>query len=420
MGSRISQVRFGFGRMRRAAVRRSTRRAHRVPFHFGLMLLATLVSACGDSRLERVGSGAGIGAGTGAVIGLMASPPVAGSLLVGAAVGGTGGLIVHEHKIQSANEPTGIVLSQLLEEQARLWNVAAPIMASNVDICRDRTRPSFGFVAWTRWEIDSRYRFASMDIYGLDEQLRVVHILPDSPAAQSGLVAGDVIEGVGEHSLPAGKAASAALEEALQRDAKSGVALAFHVRRGSERLTYEIAPQPVCDFNLILTRGDRIQGFHRGSSIYMSDGLLRFAAEDDHLAAMIAHFVGHALLEHEPGDPLPSFGRESDKMPQETQTLPASEELQVEANLTGAAFGGQHYNVIQEIQADQAALELLAPTDYPAGALIEVWQRLMEEDGGHLMRTLHPTSPHREEAVKQILNQVWVDEPREIPNGLSN
>ena len=75
---------------------------------------------------------------------------------------------------EGAAEPRDVVLRQLLTQQARLWDVGYPILSRCSDLCSGRERASFGFQAWTRWDIGGQYRIASMSVYGLDDQLRVV------------------------------------------------------------------------------------------------------------------------------------------------------------------------------------------------------------------------------------------------------
>ena len=59
-----------------------------------------------------------------------------------------------------------------------------------------------------------------------------------------------------------------------------------------------MVPQPQCDFALILTESDHINAFFRGRKVYVTDGLARFLGTDADLAAVIAHALGHAMLDH--------------------------------------------------------------------------------------------------------------------------
>lgn len=371
------------------------------------LILAVLVSACGNSLEDRTASGAAIGAGAGAAVGAVASPAVLASAMVGAAVGGTAGLAVHETKTNGASQPTGVVLRQLLQEQARLWNVSAPILTEGVEVCRERTRANFGFVAWTRWDIDRRYRIASMGQYGLDDHLRVVHVLPGSPAHAAGLRGGDVIEKVGPHDMPTGQAAGAALGLIVQRETRVGVAQTFRVRRGDTRHSFEIVPRRQCDIDLIVTESEQINAFAHGQSIYVTDGLMRYLSDDRELAAVTAHFVGHTLFRHQA---VKEDETAADKLTTQLEglmTASLDQDAWNEMKKTGTLPGAHPYTGMQEIQADRAALELLARAGYSMDALVEVWQRLAETEGdGVLLDDFHPPSEERRSAIQDLLEQV--------------
>lgn len=371
------------------------------------LILAALISACGNTLEERAGSGAAIGAGAGVAVGAVASPAVLGSAVVGAVVGGSAGVAVHESKTNGASQPTGVVLRQLLQEQARLWNVSDPILTQGVEVCRERTRPSFGFVAWTRWDIDRRYRIASMGQYGLDDRLRVVHVLSGSPADLAGLRAGDVIEKLGPHDMPTGQAAGAALGLIVQREARVGVPQTFQVRRGATRHRFEMVPRPQCDIDLIVTESDRANAFVQGQSIYLTDGLMRFLSDDQELAAVTAHFIGHALFGHHAVKPDETVAGKLTTEFEGLMTASLDQEAWTEMKKTGTLPGAHPYSGLQEIQADRAALELLARAGYEMDALVEVWQRLAEsQSAAMLLDDFHPPSEERRSAIQDLLDQV--------------
>jgi len=368
-----------------------------------LTMLVALLSACSDSRQEYVG----VGAGAGAAVGAVASPAVAGGVLVGAAAGGLAGLAVHEARGANSTGPNAIVLRQLLQQQARLWNLSDPILTESAMVCQDRTRASFGFVAWTQWDIDRSYRIASMDAYGLDDRLRVVHVLPDSPAAAAGLRAGDEIEMVAQHDMPVGASAGAALGLVLQRESVVGAAQTFRIRRGDERRTLEIAPRRQCDFDLVVTDSTLINAVNDGRTIYVTDGLMRRFSGDRELAAVIAHFVGHALLKQAGGVEDDSFAAKLEAQAATVQRAVLGETDRDWMMQTGTLPGDRPFTAIQEIQADRAALELLARAGYAMEPLVEVWHGLAEDDAAALpLAEFHPPSAERRAAAEDILRGV--------------
>jgi hypothetical protein len=368
-----------------------------------LMVLVALLSACTKSQQQY----AGIGAGAGAAVGAVASPAVAGGVLVGAAAGSLVSLAIHEATTPAPAGPNAIVLRQLLQEQARLWNLSDPILTNNAEVCRDRTRPSFGFVAWTRWDIDRQYRIASMDNYGLDDRLRVVHVLPGSPAAAAGLQAGDEIENVAQHDMPAGKSAGAALGLVLQRESVVGQAQSFRIRRGDQHRTLEIAPRRQCDIDLVVIDSDQVNAITHRGTIYVTDELMLHYSDDRELAAVVAHFLGHVLLDPEAGGDVQSLAAKLEAQSATVRQAALGETERDRMKQTGTLPGDMPYSTKEEIQADRAALELLARAGYSMEALVEVWQDLGEDESAALpLVHFHPPSEERRAAAEDILRQV--------------
>lgn len=299
-------------------------------------------------------------------------------------------------------EPRDVMLRQLLAQQARVWDVGYPILSRGAGLCPEQLRANFGFQAWTRWDIGGRYQIASMSVYGLDDHVRVVHVLPDSPAAEAGLRAGDVIEKISWYKIPVGKTAGAAMQQILDREAAVDVPLAFHLRRGEQRLAIDMMPRPQCDFALILTESEQINAFFDDRKIYVTDGLARFVGDDAQLAAVISHVLGHAMLTH--------VGEKSftDELIERLETLRSAaldeetRDLLLEAGITPEA---RPFTLAQEIQADRLALELMSRAGYPLDAVAEVWRRLAGvTSGAVLLRDFHPVTPERIEAIEDVVS----------------
>jgi len=298
--------------------------------------------------------------------------------------------------------PRDVMLRQLLAQQARVWNVGYPLLSRGSELCPDQVRANFGFQAWTRWDIAGQYRIASMNVYGLDDQVRVVHVLAGSPAAEAGLRAGDLIERVGWYRIPNGKTAGAALQQMLEREAVAGAPLAFHLRRGDARLTIEMAPRLQCDFALILTESDQINAFFDHRKVYVTHGLARFVADDSELAAVISHVLGHAMLAHVGEKTLTQeFAEQLEALRVATMDQEHRDRL-LAAGITPEA---RPFTVAQEIQADRLALELMARAGEPLEALAAVWRRLgAVSSGAVLLRDFHPVTPERLEAIDDLVS----------------
>ncbi len=303
---------------------------------------------------------------------------------------------------EGAAEPRDVVLRQLLTQQARLWDVSYPLLSRGGELCPGQMRANFGFQAWTRWDIGGQYRIASMAVYGLDDHVRVVHVLAGSPAAEAGLRAGDVIEKISWHPLPSGERASAAMHEILQRAAPAGAPLAFHLRRGEERLVIDMAPRLQCDFDVILTQSDQINAFFSERKVYVTHGLTRFIGDDSELAAVVGHVLGHALRAHETAS---SFTEQVIERLDALKVAAMDPEDRDRLSAAGITPEARPFTQAQEIEADRMALELMSRAGTPLSALVEVWRRLADvKSGAVLLRDFHPVTPERLDAVEDLVS----------------
>jgi len=303
---------------------------------------------------------------------------------------------------EGAAAPRDVVLRQLLTQQARLWDVSYPILSRGRELCPGQARASFGFQAWTRWDIGGQYQIASMSVYGLDDHVRVVHVLPASPAAEAGLGAGDVIEKISWHKIPSGQRASAAMQQILEREAAVGAPLAFHLRRGEERLAIDMVPRLQCNFAMILTESDQINAFFDQQRVYVTHGLTRFVGDDSELAAVVSHVLGHALLAHK-GEK--SFTDEVMERLDALRVAVMDQEDRDRLSAAGITPEARPFTPVQEIEADRLALELMLRADYPLSALPEIWRRLAEvKSGAVLLRDFHPVTPERLEAIEDLVS----------------
>ena len=315
---------------------------------------------------------------------------------------GTGGRIVGQRESAEAKQ---IALKHLLRQQARIWNVSYPILTAGSELCGGRVRQQYGFWAWTRWDIQRQYRTASMGAYGLDDRLRVVHIIPDSPAARAGLVAGDVITAVGWHEMTTGKKASAGLQSALEAETRPGTVLELHVARGESAQVVRMSPEPQCDYSLILTESEEINIFSNGRDIFVTEGLLRFAPRDPDLAVLIGHALAHGVLGHEPGtggmtEQVTAWLRGLRATTQDPELRAAYQEAGIEPN-------SEPFDLESEIEADDLGLYFAARGGFPLDGAGHLWRHIAAQSPeAVLMKTFHPTAPERLEVIDTTIMKI--------------
>ncbi|HTK77955.1 MAG TPA: M48 family metallopeptidase [Gemmataceae bacterium] len=115
-----------------------------------------------------------------------------------------------------------------------------------------------------------------------------------------------------------------------------------------------------------------------GGKVGVFTGMLPVVANDDQLAAVLAHEIAHALAHH------------------------TSERLAREQALGGgilAKLGGLRYDREQESEADHIGVFLMTFAGYAPGEAVAFWERMAEASGrgGQLPEVLrtHPSDEHR-------------------------
>ena len=146
-----------------------------------------------------------------------------------------------------------------------------------------------------------------------------------------------------------------------------------------------------------------------GNKIGVFEGMFQVAGDEDHLAAIVGHEIGHLGADHA----------------QERMNAQVAKQLglraitlildigQVEyAREIAAALGlGIEYGLIlpysrdQELEADRLGLELMAQADFQPEAAVILWQRMEAVTRGRPPEFLatHPAPQSRIEAIEALL-----------------
>lgn len=172
-------------------------------------------------------------------------------------------------------------------------------------------------------------------------------------------------------------------------------------------------PETFGGYHFLILDSDEINAFAApGGFIFISRGLLRCCKDEDAVAAVLAHEIGHIQYRH---------GIESiddSRMTSAVTTVLAEGAKNLGgrdlANLT-AAFEGSISDITNKLvtsgysreyenQADKAAVTIMKRAGYTPGALVsmlEVMEKRMKPDGIDFAKT-HPSPRSRIEAVSDI------------------
>jgi predicted Zn-dependent protease len=149
-----------------------------------------------------------------------------------------------------------------------------------------------------------------------------------------------------------------------------------------------------------------------GGKIGVYEGLLGVADNQHQLAAVIAHEIGHVLAQH--GNERASQAAIRNLGVIAAQALGVSEST-VKAIDTSAQIGLLlPFSRIQESEADQIGLQLMAETGFDPLESVVLWQKMAENKSRRAPEILstHPSPRSRIETLQTLMSsaeQTWVD-----------
>jgi Zn-dependent protease with chaperone function len=270
-------------------------------------------------------------------------------------------------------------IDRLLAQDVRLATVAERLLGANRALCR-QTMPLTGLVLHSR----DQYRADVAGAAFANGAIAIAAVLPGSPAASAAVRPGDGVVAIGDRPAAAmtrvGKAplrdtAFAALAE---QSGDRPLALAL-TRDGQQRLLTLVAPSG-CRALVEIRAADGLNARTDGRVIQVNYGLAA-AANDNELAVIFAHEMGHLVLEHR-------------------RRLEAAG---VKKGFFGEFGKNRRLNRQVEVEADQISAHLLANAGYDPAIAPAFWRsRLGRRAGGGLFRSgTYPSPEARARLIEQ-------------------
>jgi len=151
-----------------------------------------------------------------------------------------------------------------------------------------------------------------------------------------------------------------------------------------------------------------------GGHIFLTRGLIDLASSEDMLAAVIAHEIAHVQLKHgldeiKQDRLVKSLGSESERLARITeQGLNNNERSQVfsvSVNELVQTLFTRGYSRLQEFEADNAAVTLLAAAGYSTNGLPEMLKKLQKIQNDSISSSISSTHPSSAERLANIEKQ---------------
>jgi hypothetical protein len=295
-------------------------------------------------------------------------------------------------------------LEKVKERYERLQKVGYPILKNNADLC-ENTVNSLGII-FNAYASEEKYSEIEKEVYEIDDKLKLTFVIPSSAAFKSGLRNNDEILSIN------GIDATQNIEK-FHKDLdilrKKSETLNVTYKRKDIVDTLSFDPELICNYPILLVQNDSVNAFANGSQIGITTGMIRFAQKDEELGLVIAHELGHNIMDH-------------------VSKLRTNSLLGTIVDLAAAYYGvntqgifGQAgammYSQEFEAEADYVGIYYMERAGYSIENVADFWRSMAVEHPGSINpshASTHPATPERfleinaavvEIGVKKELNQ---------------
>jgi Zn-dependent protease with chaperone function len=254
----------------------------------------------------------------------------------------------------------------------RVASIGHRLAVGGLDLCPDRQwRPGFAVHDLSQYGGD--YRNAAIRVFGLGEGPAVLAVALGGPADRDGLEVGDVLVAADGEALPRagdGRGGFDPVErmlDALERAFADGTATLELLRAGST-LSLAIEAERGCASRFQLVPSSRLNALADGRYVQITTAIGEYVADDDELAAVLAHEFAHNILRHRA--------------------------RLDEAGVARGFFGnfGRSARLVREteIEADRLSVYLLDRAGFDLEAPVRFWSRFGRHGVNFLGSATHP------------------------------
>lgn len=191
-----------------------------------------------------------------------------------------------------------LALKKYLGYKQRLHHVSFPILKAASNFCPSNQINSMGAQGSSSADFKEGWKVAANKVLGSD-QFTITWVAPSGAAASAGLLVNDRVVAVNAVQFGATQQQHKKFYTETGRIQTSKTALAtLSVKRGDETLFLNIQQEKICGYPVVLRESDAVNAFADGKRIMITKGMMRFAQDDQDLALVIAHELGHNVMGH--------------------------------------------------------------------------------------------------------------------------
>lgn len=309
--------------------------------------------------------------------------------------------IEESHVKEERDKQQQLALHHLQQLKVRLAETSFPLTQAATAFCEDEDDqvPAIGLIPGSQFSYQEDFRETAKSLFNLDEHLRVMHVIPQSPADQADIQKHDRLVSVNDVDLPADESASKLFHEILT--GISSESFPITIERNGEIFKTRITAAKACDYPVLLSESDAVNASADGSNVIITKGMMRFAQAEQELSLVVSHELAHNVMSHVKAKTLNSLGG----------TI-----LDIAAAVAGVntqglfgKLGAMAYSQEFESEADYVGLYIMARAGLSTEDAAMFWRRMAVEHPGSINTnhaSTHPATAERFIAIEKTIEQI--------------
>jgi hypothetical protein len=292
---------------------------------------------------------------------------------------------------------------------ARVERVALAVFRGGRQLCGQHVAPTLGLAYANRESYNAALQPEPDEDLAFDEHLKVTRIVEGSPAAKAGLKIGDILTSLGGRLAPSGPGAVEAFAGLVRALPAGGRPVPLAVERDGAAQQLSVTPELVCDFDISVLASDEVNAFTNGRTIRVMSGLLGLVIDDDELALVLSHELGHNIMNHIAIQKMQAFGGAVAGVMMDIIAEASGLDTKGRFTRAGAEAGSLRHSVARERQADYVSLYVMARAGFNIDVAPQLWRRmaaLMPRQSKKSAMPTHPAPPERILAMAQTVAEI--------------
>ena len=294
-----------------------------------------------------------------------------------------------------------LALKKDLSYKQRLHKVSYPILSSANQFCTENQINSPGAQGTASGDYEGYWKKTAEKILGSNE-FTITWVAKNGPAARSGLLVNDKVLAVND--IPYGNHQPQHTKfyaETSRIQTSDSSVINLKIRRDEQVFNLRINQEKICGYPVVLQGSDAVNAYADGKRIIITKGMMRFARDDQDLALVIAHELGHNLMGH-------IDKKQTNTMFGTLLDLAAAANGFDTQGIFGSA-GASAFSQDFEAEADYVALYYMNAAGLPLKGVADFWRDMAAEHPGNIgsnHSASHPASSERFLAISKTIDEI--------------